>query len=411
LLGSRHQVQEGGACDDVGMLQAGEFTVDDVLAESARRTGGLDDLGDGPFVEPLARFLESLEKEARLNDIGRVIASERALLHTVNRLHYVNDRNQYPEIANERIERPVFIIGFPRTGTTILHDILAQDPDSRAPLTWETMFPSPPPEAATFATDPRIAQAAALLPSPERETERDRRFRAMHPMGAELSQECVVMMGEAMCTPLFHNQFRVPSYEDWVDTEADWAPVYACHYHQLQHLQWRNRRDRWVLKTGAHMWGLEHLLATYPDARIVFTHRDPVKSVTSYASLTTLVREASSDDVDRLEIAQDWTMRLQRVVEHALDVRDRGSYPDALFYDMYFSDFVADQFAAVQDIYDAFDLPMTDEGATCMQAFIADNPKGKHGLHLYTPEEYGIDPETVRRDFRRYIGRFDLAPE
>jgi hypothetical protein len=393
------------------MRGAEAFTVDGVLAEAARRTGGLDGVGDGPFAEPMARFLASLEAEARLNDIGRVIASERVLLHTVNRLNYVNDRKQYPAIADERIVRPVFIIGFPRTGTTILHDILAQDPDSRAPLTWETMFPSPPPDAATFATDARISQAAAILPSPETETERDRKFRAMHPMGAELSQECVTMMGEAMCTPLFHNQFRVPSYEDWVDTEADWAPVYAFHCRQLQHLQWRNRRDRWVLKTGAHMWGLEHLLATYPDARIVFTHRDPVKSVTSYASLTTLVREASSDEVDRFEIAQDWTARLRRVIEHALDVRERGPYPDALFYDMYFSDFVADQFNVVSDIYDAFDLPMTEEAAARMKAFIADNPKGKHGLHLYTPEEYGIDPEKVRRDFHRYIERFDLAPE
>jgi Sulfotransferase family len=387
------------------------FEVDNMLAEAAARTGGLDDLGDGPFVAPMALFLDALEREARLNDIGRLIAQERVLQHTVNRLLYVEDRKRYPEIAGERIERPVFIIGFPRTGTTILHDILAQDRDSRAPITWEVMFPSPPPEAATFATDPRIAQAAALLPNPETETERDRRFRAMHPMGAQLTQECVVMMGEAMCTPLFHNQFRVPSYEDWVDTEADWAPVYVFHERQLQHLQWRNARDRWVLKTGAHMWGLEHLLRTYPDARIVFTHRDPVKSVTSYASLTSLVREAGSDDVDPFEIARDWTRRLRGVVEHALDVRNSGSYPDASFYDMYFPNFVADQFAEVERIYDALGLPMTDEGAARMQAFIADNPKGKHGLHLYTPEEYGIDPEAVRRDFRFYIEQFDLAPE
>jgi Sulfotransferase family len=387
------------------------FDVDAMLAEAARRTGGLDDLGDGPFVEPLALFLHALEGEARLNDMGRLIAQERVLQHTVNRLLYVEDRKRHPEIADERIERPVFIIGFPRTGTTILHDILAQDPDSRAPITWEVMFPSPPPEAATFATDPRIAQAAALLPNPETETERDRKFRAMHPMGAQLTQECVVMMGEAMCTPLFHNQFRVPSYEDWVDAEADWAPVYAFHERQLQHLQWRNARDRWVLKTGAHMWGLEHLLRTYPDARIVFTHRDPVKSVTSYASLTSLVREAGSDDVDPFEIARDWTGRLRGVVEHALDVRNSGSYPDAIFYDMYFPNFVAEQFAEVERIYDALGLPMTDEGAARMRAFIADNPKGKHGLHLYTPEEYGIDPEAVRRDFRFYIEQFDLAPE
>ncbi len=387
------------------------FTVDAIVAEATLRTDGLDDFGDGPFLEPLARFLESLEREARLNDLGRLIARERALLHAVNRLNYVNDRKRFPAIADERIVAPVFIIGFPRTGTTILHDILAQDPDSRAPLTWETMFPSPPPDASTFDTDPRIARCAATLPTPETETERDRQFRAMHPMGATLSQECVTMMGEAMCTPLFHNQFRVPTYEDWVDLEADWSHVYAFHERQLQHLQWRNPRDRWVLKTGAHMWGLEHLLRTYPDARIVFTHRDPVKSVTSYASLTTLVRSVSSDEVDAFEIAEDWTARLRRVLEHAMEVRRTVDAPDAIFYDMHFSDFVADQFAVVSDIYAALGIPMTDVGAARMQTFIADNPKGKHGLHLYTPEEYGIDPDVVRRDFAPYIERFDLAPE
>ena len=233
----------------------------------------------------------------------------------------------------------------------------------------------------------------------------------MHPMGAELSQECVVMMGDAMCTPLFHNQFRVPSYEDWVDHDADWSHVYAFHERQLQHLQWHNHRDRWVLKTGAHMWGLEHLLRTYPDARIVFTHRDPVRSVTSFASLTSLVRSAGSDDVDRFEVAQDWTARLLRVIQHVMTVRSGPIPPDAIFYDMYFPDFVADQFAVVSDIYEKLGLSMTDEGAARMKAFIADNPKGKHGLHLYTPEEYGIDPEVVRRDFRAYIETHDLAPE
>ncbi len=392
-------------------MQDVALDVDAILAEASRRTGGLDDLGDGPFVEPLALFLESLEREARLNHIGRLIACERALGHTVNRLGYVHDREQFPAIADEEIVAPVFIIGFPRTGTTILHDILAQDPDSRAPLTWEVMFPSPPPDAATFDSDPRIAMAAALLPNSETETERDRRFRAMHPMGATLSQECVVMMGEAMCTPLFHNQFRVPAYENWVDYEADWSHVYAFHERQLQHLQWRNRRDRWVLKTGAHMWGLEHLLHTYPDARIVFTHRDPVKAVTSYASLTTLVRETSSDEVDPYEIAQDWTARLKHVLHHAMRVRNATTYPRARFYDVQFSDFVTDQFAVVTSIYEAFGLPLTDEAAMRMQAFIAENPQGKHGVHEYTPAEFGIDPTTIRRDFRAYIEQFDIPPE
>lgn len=384
------------------------FTVEAIVGEAQQRAGGLADFGEGPFLEPLALLLDSIEREAQLNAIGRIIAKERVLGHVVNRLGYVEDRKRHPEIAQERIVKPVFIIGLPRTGTTILHDLLAQDPDTRAPITWETMFPSPPPEAATFHTDPRIARCAATFPSIDLQIPA---FKAMHPMGAELSQECVTMMGEAMCTPLFHNQFRVPTYEDWVDLEADWSHVYAFHVRQLQHLQWRNRRDRWVLKTGAHMWGLEHLLATYPDARIVFTHRDPVKSMTSYASLTTLVRSMGSDSVDPLEIAADWTERLRRVLEHAIAVRRAHEYPDAIFYDMYFSDFVADQFAVVEKIYDAFDLPLTAVAARRMRAFIAEHPKGKDGIHRYAPEEFGVVPETIRREFRTYIDRFELAPE
>ena len=159
------------------------------------------------------------------------------------------------------------------------------------------------------------------------------------------------------------------------------------------------------------MWGLEHLLAKYPDARIVFTHRDPVESMTSYASLTSLVRTMGSDEVDRQEIAQDWTQRLHKALEHGFRVRENGHYPEALFYDMHFSTFVQDQLAVVENIYDAFDIPMTAEARTAMRGFIEDNPKGKHGAHRYTPEEFGVDPEAVRSEFRPYIERFDLAPD
>jgi Sulfotransferase family len=384
------------------------FTVESLIAEAGTRTGGLTDFGPGPFVEPLSLFVSSLEQDARLNQIGQYIARERSLAHIVNRLSYVNDRKLYPAIAQQQIVKPVFIIGLGRTGSTILHDILAQDPANRAPLTWEVTFPSPPPATATFLTDPRIAACEAGFPPMD---ERREKFKAMHPMGAQLSQECVVMMGDAMCTPLFHNQFRVTSYEDWVDRSGDWAHVYDFHHRQLQHLQSQHAGDRWVLKTGAHMWGLEHLLRTYPDARIVFTHRDPVKSLTSYASLTALVRSMGSDQVDGFEVAADWNPRLKRALEHAITVRTAKEYPQAIFYDMRFSDFIRDQFAVVEKIYDAFGLPMTGEAAEKMKWFIADNPQGKHGIHRYSPEEYGIEPQVVRRDFRPYIERFDLPPE
>lgn len=384
------------------------FSVDSLLAEARTRTGGLEDFGPGPFTEPLALFVASLETDARLNAVGQYIARERALAHIVNRLQYVNDRKLFAGVERQRIVKPVFIIGLGRTGSTILHDILAQDPANRAPLTWEVTFPSPPPATATFQTDPRIARCEAGFPPLD---ERREKFKAMHPMGARLSQECVVMMGDAMCTPLFHNQFRVTAYQDWVDREGDWAHVYDFHHKQLQHLQSSHAGERWVLKTGAHMWGLEHLLKTYPDARIVFTHRDPVKSLTSYASLTALVRSMGSDEVDRFEVAEDWNPRLQRALEHAIAVRTAKNYPDAVFYDMRFSEFILDQFAVVEKIYGAFDLPMTDAAAARMKWFIADNPQGKHGIHRYSPEEYGISPAVVRRDFRPYIERFDLPPE
>ena len=382
--------------------------IDSLLDEASARAGGRSDFGERQFLQGLERLVDSLEREARLTPLGRVIARERILGSARNRLDYIGDRKLRPEIARERIVKPLIVVGMPRTGSTILHDILAQDPDSRAPLTWEVMFPSPPPEPATFETDPRIAACDATFPAVDAQIPA---FKAMHPMGARLSQECVSMMADAMVTPLFHNQFRVPTYQDWVDREADWSLVYELHERQLQHLQSRVKRDRWVLKTGAHMWGLEHLLARYPDARIVFTHRDPVKSMTSYASLTALVRSMGSEEVDRAEIARDWTARIKRVLEHAIEVRTKNPAPEVQFYDMYFQDFVADQLGTVEKIYRAFDLPLGDEAARRMRAFIAENPKDKHGIHRYSPHEYGIDPEAIRETFRPYLDHFGLEPE
>src|SRR5262245_62114722 len=155
--------------------------IDSLLAEAGRRAGGRSDLGEGQFLLGLERLVDSLEREARLNPIGRLIARERILNSVKNRLDYVGDRELHPESSKERFEKPLIVVGMPRTGSTILHDILAQDPESRAPLTWEVMFPSPPPEPATFETDPRIAACDATFPGVDAQIPA---FKAMHPMGA-----------------------------------------------------------------------------------------------------------------------------------------------------------------------------------------------------------------------------------
>jgi hypothetical protein len=352
-------------------------------------------------------LIESLEEEAALTWLGRNIARRELVRLLRNRLELVRDRAVHPEIARETVRRPLFVIGLPRTGSTILHDILAQDPDNRVPLTWECMYPSPPPRRECYETDPRIATCDAEFPGVDRLIPG---FKAMHPMGARLAQECVVLMQYSFCSPIFHNEYRVPGYQDRVD-RCDWRPVYEHHRRQLQHLQWRCRGERWVLKSGAHMWGLEHLLPTYPDACIVQTHRDPIKVVTSFASLATLVRSMGSEAVDPTEVAADWTPRLAAALHHAIDVRDAPGFPGERVFDVHFEDLLASPMGAVERIYAHFDLTLTGAAADRMRAFVGENPQGKHGWHRYAPAQYGIDVAAERQRFRRYTERFGIADE
>jgi transposase len=381
---------------------------DSLVAEAIRAAGGAEDFGEGAFLEPLRLLLDSLEREARLSFLGRSIA-RRTLVRVIrNRLQLVADRERHPEIASVEIRRPLVILGLPRTGSTILHDLLACDPASRSPLTWECDTPSPPPERASRDCDPRIAASDAEIAGVDRLIPG---FRAMHPMGARMSQECVVLNMHAMASPIFHNSYRVPSFEDWVDDACDWAPVYAFHRRQLQHLHWRCPGERWVLKSGGHLWALDRLLETYPDACIVATHRDPVKVAASFASLATLVRSMSSDAVDAREVAADWTPRLAKMLERATSVRDSGRFAPERFYDMHFRDLLEDPLRVVEQIYDHFGLALGGEAGDAMRAFIADNPQGKHGVHRYTPEAYGLDPEREWARFGRYVERFGIEPE
>jgi hypothetical protein len=390
---------------------------EETLVRQATRATGLSDFGDGPFFEPMRLLLESLESDARLSLLGRTIAKTEIVRTLSNRLQLVRDRAEHPEIAEVEIRRPLFAVGLPRTGSTILHDLLAQDPGSRAPLTWECMYPSPPPERASFESDARIETCEGQFGGVDRLIPG---FKAMHPMGALLAQECVVLSQHSFCSPIFHNEFRVPAYQDWFDACSDptlepslqpWPGVYDFHRRQLQHLSWRCPGERWVLKSGMHMWGLEHLFAQYPDACIVQTHRDPVKVATSYASLTTLVRSMSSDAVDAAEVAADWTPRLAGALEHAIDVRESGIAPPGSVFDMHFTDFLADPMGVVEKIYDHFDFVLTGEAADAMRLFIANNPQGKHGVHLYAPESYGLDVPAERARFARYTERFGIEPE
>lgn len=379
----------------------------DALLAAARAETGLGDAGDPGFRAGLDRLVEALEHEARLTPLGRVIARRDLVRLLADRLRHVDLRRQHPEIDRERVERPIFILGLPRTGTSILHELLAQDPRNRVPMTWEVMFPFPPPESATYATDPRIARTEEhfagidrLLPD----------FKRMHPMGALLPQECTVLTQTDFASMVWHTSNRVPSYEAWFES-LDQRPVYEGHRRWLQTLQWKAPAQRWVLKSPQHLWALEGLLAVYPDARLVQTHRDPVKVAASLASLVCTLRSLGSDDVDPREIGRDWSARLAAGLEHAMAVRDRAGLPEGRVLDVGFRDFMADEIGTIRRIYEHFGLTLEPGAEHRMRAFLAANRADKHGAHRYDLASAGLEESRERRRFAAYSERYGVPAE
>jgi hypothetical protein len=377
------------------------------LLDRAARNTGLTDFGDDRFRTPLRVLLDAFEHEAALTLLGRIIARSELVRLLENRLRMTAARRANPEIDRERIEQPLFILGLPRTGTTILHELLAQDPANRVPMTWEVMHPWPPPERATYETDPRIAQVEQhfagvdrLLPG----------FKAMHPMGAQLPQECVALTAHDFASMVFSTTHRVPSYQRWLDG-ADLRWVYAAHRRQLQYLQWRCPAERWVLKSPGHLWALDALLAEYPDARIVQTHRDPLKVIASLASLATVLRSMASDDVDPRAIGVEWTERLVQGLEKTMTVRASGALPDERVFDLHFTEFVGREIELVRRLYAHFGLELSADAEARMRRFLAANPKDKHGAHRYTLAQAGLHADAERRRYAAYMECFRITPE
>jgi hypothetical protein len=314
---------------------------------------------------------------------------------------------RHPEIAAGAIRAPMFIVGLPRTGTTILHELLAQDPANRVPMTWEVMHPWPPPERESYETDPRIARVEQhfagvdrLLPG----------FKAMHPMGAQLPQECVALTAHDFASMVFSTTHRIPGYQAWLE-RADMGWVYASHRRQLQYLQWRCPAERWVLKSPGHLWALDALVAEYPDAQIIQTHRDPLKVLASLTSLVTLLRSMASDRVDPFAIGIEWSARLAAGLERTMAVRERGLPREAQVFDLHFADLMRDEIGTVRRLYAHFGLALGAEAESRMRRFLADDPRDKHGAHHYTLAAAGLDPGLERRRYSAYQAHFAIASE
>ena len=380
----------------------------DTLLTAARDATGLDDLGEDTWRDGLERLLDALRSEGRLNEIGVQIAAGDVMQHLTNRLRIVDWHRAHPELARTDVVPPIVIVGQGRTGTTILHEMLAQDPSNRVPLTWEVDHPIPPPETATYDSDPRIAACQAQLDMSELLIPN---FKSMHPMGAQLAQECVRMTAGDFRSVIYPTQYRVPSYGRWMIYEADVAPAYRWHRRYLQVLQAKHPATRWVLKSPGHVWCLPQLLAEYPNALLVQTHRDPLRIISSLASLIATLRRLASDDPSIPEAAAEFAEYLSEGLDRSVTARENGTVPAERVIDVQFRDFLADPLRTVRGIYARLGLELSPDAEQRMRAFIAANPQDKHGLHQYTFADTALDTGEWRERSRRYQQYFDVASE
>src|SRR5438874_7480965 len=370
------------------------------LIETAKRRCGLDDFGGGDFFEAISRLLESCRREARLSLIGR-IALRSDLLHTLClRLMMERDRQLYRGIAHEEIREPLFIVGLPRSGTTLLHTLLAADPEHRVPLTWEVMTPSPP----TGDNERRRIQHATqrcncfnwLAPT----------FHHVHPVGAELPQECVSLMAPTFMSDQFDAMYYVPSYRAWFFRQ-DLRPAYEFHRHFLQHLQVRQNARRWVLKAPTHMFALPTLLAVYPDALFVQTHRAPLDAMASVSRLITILRRVFSDAVDPLTVCLEAIDYWSKTLERFLGERDRLA--DDRICDVNYIEIRQDPLAVVRRIYAHFGWSLSQEAEQRMRRTLASQPEEPYRRHRYDLTQFGVREAESAARFAAYCDRFGLA--
>src|SRR5438067_5546767 len=371
------------------------------LIETAKRRCGIDDFGEGDFLEALSRLLDSCQDEAQLNLIGKIALKTDVLETLCARLQMKRDRQLYPDITRQKIRQPLFIVGLPRSGTSVLHRLLGADPEHRSPLMWEVRSPSPP----TRADEKRRIQSATqsckffnwLVPT----------FRCAHVVGAEVPQECVSLMTPTFLSDQFDAMYYVPSYRTWFFRQ-DLRPAYEYHRRFLQHLQFRRSARRWILKAPTHMFALPALLSVYPDALFVQTHRTPVDSMASVSSLVTILRSAFSDAVDPFIVRSEAIDYWSESTEKFLHERDRLA--KNRICDVEYEEISRDPIAAVRRIYDHFDWTLSTEAEQRMRILVKSHAERQPGNHRYHLSEFGFSEEEVLSAFASYCRQFGLCP-
>ena len=380
------------------------LTCDSVI-ESAIKAAGCADFGSDSYHEPLDVFIAACQDEAELSTFGRFLIAKMLQRALANRLSLQRWATDHPEVRAQTIASPWVIVGLPRTGTSILSMLLGQDPRARPLLQWEAAHPIPPTAPGESRTDPRIAQTAKEL---DGLMKLNPPLRAMHPFGATLAEECVTLFMYDLRTLALETQAHVPSYARWLE-QTDMSPAYAQHRLALQTLQSRRQTERWILKTPNHLWHLDALLTAYPDARIVWTHRDPGPVITSLASLANAAQLTQTRRRDPRPAANEWRRKCGFALHSAMtyDEKAEPGWCRHVHYDA----LMADPVTSVKRLYESFGDEVSDEHARRMAALLADRPKDMFGRHRYDPADFGWTYAEINTEYSDYISRYDVRPE
>ncbi|MEZ4334100.1 MAG: sulfotransferase [Myxococcota bacterium] len=399
--------REGGIWREAGMLSDMVPLDPESLLAAARRETGLDDFGAGDWREALEVLTGALESEADLNLMGRLCTRSELILWLRNRLKLVDLVARHPEIAEEPIEAPIFITGLPRTGTSILQELLWQDPRLRTPLFWETLHPVESArsggrdEAARRSGDALIRQWIRVTPE----------IQTMHETAGDLPAEDATVWAYTLVSDHIQSFYQMPTYDAYVNA-ADPVPLYRAQKLFFQALQWRSSRRRWFGKTLYHLGHLPALFEVYPDARVIHTHRDPIRSM---ASVTNLLRafywQRSDRDFDapgfeEITTGAGTADRLEAVMR----LRDEGAVPADRIVDSRYQDLMDDPVGSIERLYGALKIPYDDEVGARVRRYLDHKPKHKHGVHRYK----GLPPDElakVRPLFRRYQARYGVPDE
>lgn len=369
------------------------------LIEGAQRRTGLTDFGDRSFDMPLEVLAQCYEEEANLSAIGRMAARWDALRFLSNLLRIRDAEKNNPAILDEAIDRPIFITGMPRSGSTFLHALLCEDEANRAVRCWETIDPYPAqrgragsPERRQRKVDRQLAIFAKIAPE----------LPGLHPISACSPQECTEIMGHVFRSLRFDTTHHVPSYRLWLDSAGHLA-AYRFHKRFLKHLQHRNGSRRWILKCPDHVFALKALRDVYPDACFIFLHRDPLEVLASVARLTEVLRRPFTREVDRLQIGRQVSERWAHGAAMLVEAAESGTPSPERVCHINFRRFVENPLLCVAALYERFGLTSSREVETRLRRFITERPNGGYDPVKARLDEYGLDAQVESRGFRDYM--------